>query len=130
MKSRWCSLCDLPKGSPSLAVGISAGVPTLDREKNTNLIFSIHTISSTATYLQDHLATYLQDHLTSVSSNSPGVTSNTHVCPLPIHYNELFFEVQNSLIMFDQYGSPNFSCLLYTSPSPRDRTRSRMPSSA
>ena len=24
----------------------------------------------------------------------------------------------------------NFSCLLYTSPSPRDRTRSRMPSSA
>ena len=25
---------------------------------------------------------------------------------------------------------PNHSCLLYTSPSPRDRTRSRMPSSA
>ena len=24
----------------------------------------------------------------------------------------------------------NFACLLYTSPSPRDRTRSRMPSSA
>ena len=28
-----------------------------------------------------------------------------------------------------QKGKPN-SCLLYTSPSPRDRTRSRMPSSA
>src|SRR5664280_2862730 len=26
--------------------------------------------------------------------------------------------------------APNVSCLLYTSPSPRDRTRSRMPSSA
>ena len=25
---------------------------------------------------------------------------------------------------------PSYSCLLYTSPSPRDRTRSRMPSSA
>ena len=25
---------------------------------------------------------------------------------------------------------PNITCLLYTSPSPRDRTRSRMPSSA
>ena len=25
---------------------------------------------------------------------------------------------------------PNYNCLLYTSPSPRDRTRSRMPSSA
>ena len=24
----------------------------------------------------------------------------------------------------------NYACLLYTSPSPRDRTRSRMPSSA
>ena len=27
------------------------------------------------------------------------------------------------------YGNPK-DCLLYTSPSPRDRTRSRMPSSA
>ena len=27
-------------------------------------------------------------------------------------------------------GELNISCLLYTSPSPRDRTRSRMPSSA
>ena len=27
------------------------------------------------------------------------------------------------------YGMP-YNCLLYTSPSPRDRTRSRMPSSA
>ena len=29
-----------------------------------------------------------------------------------------------------QCGQPLFTCLLYTSPSPRDRTRSRMPSSA
>ena len=28
------------------------------------------------------------------------------------------------------YNSSNGACLLYTSPSPRDRTRSRMPSSA
>ena len=27
-------------------------------------------------------------------------------------------------------GGPDYTCLLYTSPSPRDRTRSRMPSSA
>ena len=26
--------------------------------------------------------------------------------------------------------NPYYTCLLYTSPSPRDRTRSRMPSSA
>ena len=29
-----------------------------------------------------------------------------------------------------EYGTRINSCLLYTSPSPRDRTRSRMPSSA
>ena len=28
------------------------------------------------------------------------------------------------------FPMPNDACLLYTSPSPRDRTRSRMPSSA
>ena len=28
------------------------------------------------------------------------------------------------------YAQDNLCCLLYTSPSPRDRTRSRMPSSA
>ena len=28
------------------------------------------------------------------------------------------------------YGWRDYGCLLYTSPSPRDRTRSRMPSSA
>ena len=27
-------------------------------------------------------------------------------------------------------NGPRYGCLLYTSPSPRDRTRSRMPSSA
>ena len=30
----------------------------------------------------------------------------------------------------NNYRENNNSCLLYTSPSPRDRTRSRMPSSA
>ena len=36
------------------------------------------------------------------------------------------------VVVTDMFGgSPsNLSCLLYTSPSPRDRTRSRMPSSA
>ena len=30
----------------------------------------------------------------------------------------------------DHFGGHSYTCLLYTSPSPRDRTRSRMPSSA
>ena len=35
-----------------------------------------------------------------------------------------------SLVIFAQYTKEGRACLLYTSPSPRDRTRSRMPSSA
>ena len=50
---------------------------------------------------------------------------------LPISYferdNNTFF---NSLVMIDADGAVMHTCLLYTSPSPRDRTRSRMPSSA
>ena len=32
--------------------------------------------------------------------------------------------------LVDSYLPTDYPCLLYTSPSPRDRTRSRMPSSA
>ena len=34
------------------------------------------------------------------------------------------------LLKFDKSGEENKDCLLYTSPSPRDRQKSRMPSSA
>ena len=37
-----------------------------------------------------------------------------------------FHPLERSFARFEEM----FSCLLYTSPSPRDRTRSRMPSSA
>ena len=54
------------------------------------------------------------------------------LCCLPIAVFVL------SLDLFREFGSGDAqqidlvmgSCLLYTSPSPRDRTRSRMPSSA
>ena len=35
-----------------------------------------------------------------------------------------------AIFLFIAFTSYLFTCLLYTSPSPRDRTRSRMPSSA
>ena len=48
--------------------------------------------------------------------------------------NQLASEDQDSIVSFtiDDNGLPSeyIACLLYTSPSPRDRTRSRMPSSA
>jgi len=36
----------------------------------------------------------------------------------------------NNITSKGRKEADNISCLLYTSPSPRDRTRSRMPSSA
>ena len=40
------------------------------------------------------------------------------------------YEEQHSIAAKKFFESIPMSCLLYTSPSPRDRTRSRMPSSA
>ena len=47
----------------------------------------------------------------------------------------LVFDVSEDLvggIAYDTHGTPlhDATCLLYTSPSPRDRQKSRMPSSA
>ena len=61
-----------------------------------------------------------------------------------IWYNNFFEYESEALLPYDQYlhrfaaymqqgnmeSNGKYICLLYTSPSPRDRTRSRMPSSA
>ena len=39
-------------------------------------------------------------------------------------------DVENAIAAIETFDTPHLVCLLYTSPSPRDRTRSRMPSSA
>ena len=38
--------------------------------------------------------------------------------------------IHETLADYDKFQDWDKDCLLYTSPSPRDRTRSRMPSSA
>ena len=41
------------------------------------------------------------------------------------------YEQESSKLIYEKHSWPQAeACLLYTSPSPRDRTRSRMPSSA
>mgnify|MGYP003380841055 CR=1 FL=1 len=56
------------------------------------------------------------------------------VLDLPIQYQTLNVDIEPVAQMrqfgADAYDVANWTCLLYTSPSPRDRTRSRMPSSA
>ena len=52
---------------------------------------------------------------------------------MPFSYDGTLKEhnyVRDNCGFFDVSHMGRLSCLLYTSPSPRDRTRSRMPSSA
>ena len=54
-------------------------------------------------------------------------------CPKCEEENEFGLDLRQVMdgIRFADYSEPvRMGCLLYTSPSPRDRTRSRMPSSA
>ena len=48
---------------------------------------------------------------------------------IDLHGNTLTMQMQRDLSQFDDIAEEN-SCLLYTSPSPRDQRGSRMPSSA
>ena len=66
------------------------------------------------------------------------VVNNTANLPLECKVG-VIVKVENSFVEEDDYyvrfwndfnSTETTSCLLYTSPSPRDRTRSRMPSSA
>ena len=45
-------------------------------------------------------------------------------------FTDVVDELHDLAINYDQVDDLYRDCLLYTSPSPRDRTRSRMPSSA
>ena len=53
------------------------------------------------------------------------INSDIHLLGVDNKFNEYIYEEAR-----DSFVYGNRVCLLYTSPSPRDRTRSRMPSSA
>ena len=56
----------------------------------------------------------------------PQSSTSTFTITIPVYKKE----VLAVLIKNPKDGSVFYTCLLYTSPSPRDRQRSRMPSSA
>src|SRR5664280_3368392 len=58
-----------------------------------------------------------------------GVNTNIKYIIVPVNQLYSFLYLPVNLDFFKSAEFPN-TCLLYTSPSPRDRTRSRMPSSA
>ena len=80
---------------------------------------------------------YLQDNKKALKAISWAFRSDLRAYPIPSG-SEYHIEIDNGL---KRIKSPHtyrkqelteklWDCLLYTSPSPRDRTRSRMPSSA
>ena len=68
-----------------------------------------------------------QDQPFFFSKPAQAVTQSNSI-PFPTQTENLHHEVE--LVVFLKSGCSDISCLLYTSPSPRDATLSRMPSSA
>ena len=60
------------------------------------------------------------------------IEANLQIGPTDIGMVRIYVSGGDSEIPmdFDPEEADEIACLLYTSPSPRDRTRSRMPSSA
>ena len=90
-----------------------------------------------------YLGRYYNNALLAVESNSMGIATLTQLKHM--NYINMYYETKAAKLSHEETETPGFrmttgskprvigqlkNCLLYTSPSPRDRTRSRMPSSA
>ena len=86
-------------------------------------------ITGGAGFIGSNFAHYISDILNDVvildKLTYAGDMDNLHPLTYPVKGVDLAYESRLEEL-FKQYKP----CLLYTSPSPRDRTRSRMPSSA
>ena len=68
----------------------------------------------------------------SIMPGSPKNKVKSRIIITPQHAKKLAKALNDNISRFeDNFGSiKDYDCLLYTSPSPRDRQKSRMPSSA
>ena len=83
---------------------------------DTGNVFVTPVISNTTTYYAENIA-----------EGSPIIGGESY----NVANGDIYTAAAERLLIFDVYTDIVLkSCLLYTSPSPRDRTRSRMPSSA
>ena len=60
----------------------------------------------------------------------PGTHNKQSKCPYYSIWKDMLKRCYSSKYLLKRPTYKGCTCLLYTSPSPRDRTRSRMPSSA
>ena len=82
-----------------------------------------------STNLQDGVIGHLADHLPLIVGNfvTVGHGAILHACTIE---DECLIGMGATILDGAQIGAQSIICLLYTSPSPRDLSTSRMPSSA
>ena len=73
---------------------------------------------------------YKRQHLHGVINCQAGIDAAAGAVDVHVDGLVRVVAVQVEQLRHDEVGNLVVDCLLYTSPSPRDRTRSRMPSSA
>ena len=75
--------------------------------------------------------TYKFDTLSLHAGYQPSKNAGSRQVPIYQTTSYMFDDVDHAAALFNlERGGHIYSCLLYTSPSPRDRNVSRMPSSA
>ena len=100
-------------------------------------VFLYNNFTGTETSVYRQLSRQLTDKLIAKKKSNPKIIIQVITDPINTIYGgyklkdfELLKEAGISVIITDLKPLRPNTCLLYTSPSPRDRTRSRMPSSA
>ena len=68
--------------------------------------------------------------LVSIIVTSTSVLAAEIVGRLSVHWSPKHHSAKHAIIFAEEVSKRSNGCLLYTSPSPRDRQKSRMPSSA
>ena len=107
----------------------------VDEEVETNLKIQLPQDHSTHKISEENIL----EELRNVNENYPLITSNINGQNMVIASAHIFFDNEHQTLRYNviepklneyMHGIVNRTCLLYTSPSPRDKRQSRMPSSA
>ena len=91
---------------------------------------STHTFKVVPRYYSDVTSLVLKNEANNELKNFDPVIFSTLNGFIDITFDTSFTDKEKGEILVNGDDGVIYSCLLYTSPSPRDRTRSRMPSSA
>ena len=83
---------------------------------------SVSNLSSLNSSKMDFAAVPYGDGLMYTSTNGEAFNGKVDKCNTNDYFSKLFYAPRDNMMVGD--------CLLYTSPSPRDKRQSRMPSSA